>query len=1609
MIKRLLNPHILLKITLILTTLLLLPTSSWAIDYQTTTLTNSNQSGNSKYYWAVNGTSKQWTAISGSTINPQSTGFTVTLNSANKTLEIKGMESPVACRINKIKISTSYDTSKCSLAVKVGNDTFNSTSTTGEFVPSQSNYEWNSNSISITYTNTSSGDVTITVNSITLQLCVDDASTNFSWQDTYPTGVTNPEGTIIADIAYGLEFTYALQNTSGRSITYSSNDESVATVNNNGVVTIMSKGNATITATFSANDDYYYSSPKTYTYNLKTKFSAPTISPNGGTQSLGESISISYPDVDVQPTIKYKWDSGNEFVYSENVPSVKTGDLTAWGEVESSGKTLISDEETTSFIASYGISIGETFVTTENAGNIFKDDPTNNGKVRYNQETNTLTLNGATISSNISSSLETLTISFQGTNTINGSISQKNETQGTLSFTGDGSLTIDNPISGAAIYNFTSVDFGGFNLATTSSPGIFYIVNEPMGNPNQLWSYNIYGHATNVTLTKKTTYPLWIGTHTSSSYQTFTQVTEDNYPDILGNGNISFDKDHTLTLNGASITGSIISGLSSLNIVVDKANSIQFTEDSATCIRNIKPGATLTLQKKQNSEMASLIVQGGHFIRDFKSISYSEGGLNLSAYYRTAQDSNPVDLLISDAHYDYELNDFRTSSNNGISYVKFSNENPPFLVMIGNTPITTTPTTINASGNNDLLGDEGSVTLSVDDKGNNILTIDNTSTNGKDIFSTLPNLTIKYKGSCQIGKIISTYSNAALTFGLAEGAGDNASLCWSFGKSILPWQGFSATPTFNDNLCYLPDDDSQYIQKLPAPQFSMDGSELYFSLSGNHLDQMHIFYSVDFVKGDDVELEEYNHNKPQTIDKPCTITAYTEFEDMFNIKRHSDTVTGKYFGFETEKLTVPYQASVNAPAVFPTLPSGVTKIFSNAGGLDIVPNTIDSETGVVTITELTQGDPFVYQATFSAPQNINYTVLNDAYSFNNSNPEAPIVESYYLGTFSVAVTKKSLNDVTIEDIPDQTYTGSPITPTIVIKNGEILLTDDDCEIAYSNNTSVGTATVTVTPTETSYYSDSATKTFTITAKSLADATVTLADDKTEFTYYEASNVPNITRVYLTEGTETPATTIDLTAGTDYTISYVKVNGETEEAIEASNIINVGSYKMILTGKGNFSGTKAIPFTITPRAITNLSFSLSATSFTYNGEAQKPTVTVQFEETELEATKGTIKTIPTTDYDLTFSGECINAGTYSVSASLKGNYSGSGNGPSFTINKAPISPKVTLAGWTYGATANTPSVSGNTGNGEVTYAYKLQNEAESAFAAAAPTNAGAYTVKASIAATANYEAASDTAHFTIAKDDITPTVTIEGWTYGSTPNKPEVKGNTGNGAESFTYKAGGTDVFTSEVPTAVGTHTVKVTIAETANYNGGEATATFTIINRTIDAANDIAFAEGQTYASFYSSDEDLELPETGIAVYMITGIEGNTLITQAVSYIPKATPVLIEKTETAVEVKDPSEVGTNLLQYATEDVTTDGTLYILYNGEYVKATGTIPQGKCYLKSIKPSGSRRLAIGHNNGTTGISNFDAETGTDRWYDLNGQRISKPQKKGVYINNGRKIVVK
>ena len=84
------------------------------------------------------------------------------------------------------------------------------------------------------------------------------------------------------------------------------------------------------------------------------------------------------------------------------------------------------------------------------------------------------------------------------------------------------------------------------------------------------------------------------------------------------------------------------------------------------------------------------------------------------------------------------------------------------------------------------------------------------------------------------------------------------------------------------------------------------------------------------------------------------------------------------------------------------------------------------------------------------------------------------------GNRSYTATWKKLltnSDIMVEAIAEQTYTGSTITPNITVKDGETDITDQ-CDIAITNNTNVGTADVTITAkTASSEYSGSTSTTF----------------------------------------------------------------------------------------------------------------------------------------------------------------------------------------------------------------------------------------------------------------------------------------------------------------------------------------------------------------------------------------------------------------------------------------------------------------------------------------------------------------------------------------------------
>ena len=98
----------------------------------------------------------------------------------------------------------------------------------------------------------------------------------------------------------------------------------------------------------------------------------------------------------------------------------------------------------------------------------------------------------------------------------------------------------------------------------------------------------------------------------------------------------------------------------------------------------------------------------------------------------------------------------------------------------------------------------------------------------------------------------------------------------------------------------------------------------------------------------------------------------------------------------------------------------------------------------------------------------------------------------------VVTYTKNLQDAWIQTIADQTYTGSAITPTVTVKDGETtLVLNTDYTVAYSNNVNTGSATVTVTGT--GNYSGTATANFTIVAdKSALNTAITEAE-----TYYNS--------------------------------------------------------------------------------------------------------------------------------------------------------------------------------------------------------------------------------------------------------------------------------------------------------------------------------------------------------------------------------------------------------------------------------------------------------------------------------------------------------------------------
>lgn len=164
---------------------------------------------------------------------------------------------------------------------------------------------------------------------------------------------------------------------------------------------------------------------------------------------------------------------------------------------------------------------------------------------------------------------------------------------------------------------------------------------------------------------------------------------------------------------------------------------------------------------------------------------------------------------------------------------------------------------------------------------------------------------------------------------------------------------------------------------------------------------------------------------------------------------------------------------------------------------------------------------------------------------------------------SITVAPKKVSEDMIGVIETQEYTGSAITPELVVKDGGVaLISGTDFDSKYDNNTNAGENTATVTINGKGNYTGTASRKFTIKPKDIKGAVITLQADS--LVYTGLTQEVQITSVTLNQ--------VPLTAN-DYDI----VKGSNKR-INADDSIT-----LTIAGKGNYTGTATTTWKITKAA------------------------------------------------------------------------------------------------------------------------------------------------------------------------------------------------------------------------------------------------------------------------------------------------------------------------------------------------------------------------------------------------------------------------------------------
>ena len=224
--------------------------------------------------------------------------------------------------------------------------------------------------------------------------------------------------------------------------------------------------------------------------------------------------------------------------------------------------------------------------------------------------------------------------------------------------------------------------------------------------------------------------------------------------------------------------------------------------------------------------------------------------------------------------------------------------------------------------------------------------------------------------------------------------------------------------------------------------------------------------------------------------------------------------------------------------------------------------------------------------------------------------------------------------------------------------------------------------------------------------------------------------------------------------------------------------------------------------------------------------------------------------------------------------------------------------------------------------------------------------------------------------------------------------------------------------------ATGLYALKAFAKDDSDYAGETALSnTFQLFQGyqvVVPAGEFITYYKDEPLYADTETSADAEL-------YTISSVNADqATLSAAIETAPSLTPLLIfnnsDEAKTFLLIPANEEPNLQLtvarefvgtLEATTIEASTDAQTNYAFNGKafvFVKNAIEVGANKAWLSVNTGVPSARITIVFDSEATGIKTTDCTDYTDSvWYDLNGRKVAAPSKKGIYIMNGRKVVVK